>query len=165
MLLRSSFYQAEGGRDKTVETEAEGRNGGDDDDDEGGGGRAAPKWSSRGKAPASVGWSPTRTSSGATPLSLLRLSEPHSCRDSREHSTAEAKWESLPWRYDDDDSTAEAARSFRRKGFAAPRRRNVEGCGGGFLPSDAVRMQRRLPLVVSVHAVVTCRRSRAVDDS
>ncbi|RRT41359.1 hypothetical protein B296_00050634 [Ensete ventricosum] len=61
-LMRDSLNQlqeeAAGGRDKTVETKAEGRNGGDDDDDEGGGGRAAPKWSSRGKAPASIGWSP-----------------------------------------------------------------------------------------------------------
>ncbi|URD83844.1 hypothetical protein MUK42_18604 [Musa troglodytarum] len=47
--------EAAGGRDKTEETEAEERNDGDDDDDEGGGGRAAPRWSSRGKAPASIG--------------------------------------------------------------------------------------------------------------
>ncbi|CAL9206442.1 unnamed protein product [Musa hybrid cultivar] len=47
--------EAAGGRDQTGEIEAEERNDSDDDDDEGGGGREAPRCSSRGKAPASIG--------------------------------------------------------------------------------------------------------------
>lgn len=57
----------------------------------------------------------------------------------------------------DDDSTARPR----------DRRRHVGEGGGGRVSSDALRMQRRRPLVVSVHAVVTCGihvgRCRAVD--